>query len=239
CWAVELLDVAQGILDGGLLRSGLAVLDVIALNLLPVGQDQLVKGQGGRCCRGRHPGAAGAPLGERAIVGVPALRRAVGAELHVAAAAHAVGQGDDGLAALLVESIRGVLLASGHCGFQPFCRRLPRFARVLSRTSQRGKVHLTCVRQGNYAESGREDLNLRPFGPEPNALAKLSYAPSDISRHVSAIAEIVNGSQRPRKPAPCGLLPACRSQPTNSWTSRPSFSVSRSSRPLCVKVSLR
>ena len=26
-------------------------------------------------------------------------------------------------------------------------------------------------------ESGREDLNFRPFGPEPNALAKLSYAP--------------------------------------------------------------
>jgi hypothetical protein len=29
------------------------------------------------------------------------------------------------------------------------------------------------------SESGRQDLNLRPFGPEPNALAKLSYAPSD------------------------------------------------------------
>ena len=27
-------------------------------------------------------------------------------------------------------------------------------------------------------ESGREDLNLRPLGPEPSALAKLSYAPS-------------------------------------------------------------
>src|SRR5262245_61597720 len=26
-------------------------------------------------------------------------------------------------------------------------------------------------------ESGREDLNLRPHGPEPCALAKLSYAP--------------------------------------------------------------
>src|SRR5947209_5082032 len=26
-------------------------------------------------------------------------------------------------------------------------------------------------------ESGREDLNLRPYGPEPYALAKLSYAP--------------------------------------------------------------
>ncbi len=27
-------------------------------------------------------------------------------------------------------------------------------------------------------KSGREDLNLRPHGPEPCALAKLSYAPS-------------------------------------------------------------
>ncbi|VTS01823.1 unnamed protein product [Tuwongella immobilis] len=26
--------------------------------------------------------------------------------------------------------------------------------------------------------SGQEDLNLRPFGPEPNALAKLSYGPN-------------------------------------------------------------
>src|SRR4051812_7532534 len=28
-------------------------------------------------------------------------------------------------------------------------------------------------------QSGREDLNLRPHGPEPCALAKLSYAPSN------------------------------------------------------------
>ena len=28
------------------------------------------------------------------------------------------------------------------------------------------------------SKSGREDLNLRPLGPEPSALAKLSYAPS-------------------------------------------------------------
>ena len=29
-------------------------------------------------------------------------------------------------------------------------------------------------------KSGREDLNLRPHGPEPCALAKLSYAPSAL-----------------------------------------------------------
>ena len=28
-----------------------------------------------------------------------------------------------------------------------------------------------------YVHSGRQDLNLRPLGPEPSALAKLSYAP--------------------------------------------------------------
>src|SRR3954468_635136 len=32
---------------------------------------------------------------------------------------------------------------------------------------------------GGLRQSGREDLNLRPHGPEPCALAKLSYAPCD------------------------------------------------------------
>ena len=29
-------------------------------------------------------------------------------------------------------------------------------------------------------KSGREDLNLRPLGPEPSALSKLSYAPVNL-----------------------------------------------------------
>jgi hypothetical protein len=29
-----------------------------------------------------------------------------------------------------------------------------------------------------FVWSGREDLNLRPFGPEPNALTRLRYAPA-------------------------------------------------------------
>ena len=32
-------------------------------------------------------------------------------------------------------------------------------------------------RANNLSESGRQDLNLRPSGPKPDALAKLSYAP--------------------------------------------------------------
>ena len=34
-----------------------------------------------------------------------------------------------------------------------------------------------CLLFGHCFQSGREDLNLRPHGPEPCALAKLSYAP--------------------------------------------------------------
>ena len=32
--------------------------------------------------------------------------------------------------------------------------------------------------------SGRKDLNLRPPGPEPGALARLRYAPTDELRHI-------------------------------------------------------
>src|SRR3954453_8567808 len=35
-------------------------------------------------------------------------------------------------------------------------------------------------------KSGREDLNLRPHGPEPCALAKLSYAPSESASSILA-----------------------------------------------------
>ena len=49
--------------------------------------------------------------------------------------------------------------------------------KVSPRTIRREWVHLSCVRQGSCAKSGREDLNLRPHGPEPCALAMLSYAP--------------------------------------------------------------
>ena len=35
--------------------------------------------------------------------------------------------------------------------------------------------------------SGREDLNLRPLGPEPSALTKLRYAPKNIRHTVTII----------------------------------------------------
>ena len=47
---------------------------------------------------------------------------------------------------------------------------------------------------GTCFQSGREDLNLRPHGPEPCALAKLSYAPSD--RILTARRPAVNGNGR-------------------------------------------
>ena len=40
------------------------------------------------------------------------------------------------------------------------------------------QVRLTAFGEVTWDKSGRKDLNLRPHGPEPCALAKLSYAPS-------------------------------------------------------------
>ena len=36
-------------------------------------------------------------------------------------------------------------------------------------------------------KSGRQDLNLRPLGPEPSALAKLSYAPVPLQHSMADI----------------------------------------------------
>src|SRR5262249_48405504 len=59
----------------------------------------------------------------------------------------------------------------------PLCGRLPLISRVLVRTIRRRWVLLTKVRRMVYVKSGRLDSNQRPHGPEPCALAKLSYAP--------------------------------------------------------------
>src|SRR3954452_7281868 len=50
----------------------------------------------------------------------------------------------------------------------------------------------------NKRKSGRQDSNLRPRGPKPRALAKLSYAPSwYVVRHVPPV---VNHTPGPRPP---------------------------------------
>ena len=38
---------------------------------------------------------------------------------------------------------------------------------------------------GGNKKSGREDLNLRPHGPEPCALAGLRYAPNSFARLIT------------------------------------------------------
>ena len=42
-----------------------------------------------------------------------------------------------------------------------------------------------------FGESGRQDLNLRPSGPKPDALAKLSYAPGNVT--LPLCFRVVNG----------------------------------------------
>ena len=53
----------------------------------------------------------------------------------------------------------------------------------------------------SYDESGREDLNLRPPGPEPGALARLSHAPKEKLNHFNmrqegVLARCFRGLQR-------------------------------------------
>ena len=67
-------------------------------------------------------------------------------------------------------------------------------------------------------KSGREDLNFRPLGPEPSALARLSYAPIHPGRfHCTPIAVSV-------KMIRCGQDPGRRSAP-NSTRVRPAGAI--------------
>src|SRR5437764_7954332 len=76
------------------------------------------------------------------------------------------------------------------------------FFRLPGRTSDRRKVRLSRVRRRLYIKSGQEDLNLRPHGPEPCALAKLSYAPFDhFPRYVSRPSRFVNLSSQTLLPS--------------------------------------
>lgn len=49
-----------------------------------------------------------------------------------------------------------------------------------------------------YIESGREDSNLRPLGPEPSALARLSYAPEPCNDSDRVIERKSVGRQKNR-----------------------------------------
>ena len=68
--------------------------------------------------------ATGFPLGEDARILGAALGSTILPEEDIAAPADRVGQGDDSLSRLLVETIRGDMVCLRH-GSNPFCGRLP------------------------------------------------------------------------------------------------------------------
>src|ERR1700687_3637246 len=72
----------------------------------------------------------------------------------------------------------------------PFCGRLPQHSGFSGRTSDRREVRLSSVQRWVYGKSGREDSNLRPHGPEPCALAKLSYAPTVVMIKIDPLSSI-------------------------------------------------
>src|SRR5260221_8240022 len=54
----------------------------------------------------------------------------------------------------------------------PVCGRLPQEIGYFASTSDHRKVRFCCVGQRLYIKSGREDLNLRPHGPEKCCLCR-------------------------------------------------------------------
>src|SRR5262249_24564887 len=77
------------------------------------------------------------------------LRRAVFAEKYIAAASSAVGQRDDGLAALFVESVRWNTNMLGHA-VGPQLRKSSAPIGVFGRTAQRRQVRTNRVRRKVY-----------------------------------------------------------------------------------------
>src|ERR1041384_8658875 len=87
----------------------------------------------------------------------------------------------------------------------------------------KGKGRLS-TRDNRPDKSGREDLNLRPHGPEPCALAKLSYAPLTTSLMIAAPTHLSTSTQpqlvqghperhRVARPLPWRLRQAAQHQP--------------------------
>jgi len=107
----------------------------------------------------RQPAAVRLPLGQDPGVLLPALRAAIPTEENVAPTAEAVRQGHDGLAALLVETVRGDAVATGHAP-EPFLRKTSALSRVSRPRGRPPASTLTWVRQRTCIEWALQDLNL-------------------------------------------------------------------------------
>ena len=152
--AVLVPDHAQGVLQADLVAPvRLLRPAVIIAGVPPIGQDQLVDGDVRRGRGLREAPAVGLPFAQNAGVLLPALRGAERAEEEVTPVAEAVGQGDDGLTALLVEAVSGDVVAAGHAPV-PFLRKTSAHSRVPGRAPDRREVRLNCVRRGSCV-SGR------------------------------------------------------------------------------------
>src|SRR5262249_2129532 len=113
---------------------------VMLLGVVPESSDDLIDGQR-RAGRGGMPQPAAGRFPFAADSGVvgATLRRAVFAEKYIAAASSAVGQRDDGLAALFVESVRWNTNMLGHA-VGPQLRKSSAPIGVFGRTAQRRQV---------------------------------------------------------------------------------------------------
>src|SRR5262249_20537475 len=128
----------------------------------------------GGCCsavmsdprhRLRQPAAVRLPLGHDPGVLLPALRAAIPTEEDVAPTAEAVRQGHDGLAALLVETVRGDAVATGHAP-EPFLRKTSALSRVSGPRGRPPAGTLTWVRQRTCIEWAlHSDFSEKPCVP--------------------------------------------------------------------------
>src|SRR5262249_48774598 len=135
--AVKFTDHAQGVLEAGLVAPPWLLRPAVVIaGVFPVGEDQLVDGDVRRGRGLREAASVALPFGQDAGVLLAALGGAVPAEEDVTPAAEAVRQGHDGLAALLVESVSGDVVAAGHAPV-PFLRKTSALPRVSGRAPGR------------------------------------------------------------------------------------------------------
>ena len=110
---------------------------VVLFDVLPEGQDQLIDGQPGRS---DSPAAAGAPLGQDALVFRFAFVSVVGAEQYVFATAAGQAQRHDRLTGLLVMAVGGDRIRTAGHGGNPFLRKNSAVFGFLCRTADRRQV---------------------------------------------------------------------------------------------------